>query len=129
MSDQPRHDQTGRDRDLAAELRLHPERRPVTRLSRKVVLGLAAVTALAVSGALIWTQRVDTHPFARITGAPDGAAVRSITAPDARKSASARSNMRPTASGVTDGLSTAAQRRMSSTISRPEKLLESIASS
>ena len=49
--------------------------------------------------------------------------------PTARKSASATSNMRATASGVTDGLSTAAQRMMSSTISRLEKLLESIASS
>ena len=52
-----------------------------------------------------------------------------MIAPAARKSASARSNMRATASGVTDGLSTAAQRMMSSTISRLEKLLESIASS
>jgi type IV secretion system protein VirB10 len=42
------------DRDLAAELRLRPERPPVTRLSRKVLMGLAAVAALAISGALIW---------------------------------------------------------------------------
>ena len=36
------------------ELRLRPERPPVTRLSRKVLMGLAAVAAIVVSGALIW---------------------------------------------------------------------------
>ncbi len=41
-------------RDLAAELRLHPERPAVMRLSRKVIIGLAAIAALAVSAALIW---------------------------------------------------------------------------
>jgi type IV secretory pathway VirB10-like protein len=42
------------DRDLAAELRLRPERPPVTRLSRRVLIGLAAVAAISVSSALIW---------------------------------------------------------------------------
>ena len=42
------------ERDLAAELRLRPERPPVTRLSRKVLMGLAAVAAFAISGTLIW---------------------------------------------------------------------------
>ena len=36
------------------EFRLHPERPPVMRLSRKVILGLATFGAVAVSGALIW---------------------------------------------------------------------------
>jgi hypothetical protein len=46
--------QLGRARDHAAELRLRPERPPVTRLSRKVLMGLMAVAAICVSGALIW---------------------------------------------------------------------------
>ena len=46
--------QSVHDRDLAAELRLRPERPPVTRLSRRVLIGLAAVAAIAVSGALIF---------------------------------------------------------------------------
>jgi type IV secretion system protein TrbI len=40
--------------DLVAELRLRPERAPVMRLSRKVLMSLAAVAAIALSGALIW---------------------------------------------------------------------------
>jgi type IV secretory pathway VirB10-like protein len=46
--------QSVRDRDLTAELRLRPERPSVTRLSRKVLMGLVAITAITVSGALIW---------------------------------------------------------------------------
>jgi type IV secretion system protein TrbI len=46
--------QSTRDRDLAAELRLRPERPPVTRLSRRVLIALATVAAISVSGALIW---------------------------------------------------------------------------
>ncbi|HUO00880.1 MAG TPA: TrbI/VirB10 family protein, partial [Bradyrhizobium sp.] len=41
-------------RDLAAELRLRPERPPVTRLSRKVLMALFVVAVVSVSGALIW---------------------------------------------------------------------------
>ena len=46
--------QTKRDGDPIAELRLRSERPPVTRLSRKVLLGLASIAAITVSAALIW---------------------------------------------------------------------------
>jgi len=46
--------QLKRDRDVVAELRLGTERPPVTRLSRKVLTGLASVAAITVAGALIW---------------------------------------------------------------------------
>jgi type IV secretory pathway VirB10-like protein len=42
------------DRDLTAELRLHPERPAVTRLSRKVLIGLTAITVVAVVAAVYW---------------------------------------------------------------------------
>jgi type IV secretion system protein TrbI len=42
------------ERELADELRLHPRRPPVTRLSRKVLVGLAAVAIIAVVGAIMW---------------------------------------------------------------------------
>jgi type IV secretion system protein VirB10 len=42
------------ERELPADLRLHPEPSPVTRLSRKVLIGLAGVAILAVLGAIIW---------------------------------------------------------------------------
>jgi hypothetical protein len=45
---------SGRDRDLAADLRLRPERPPVTRLSLRVLMGLATVAEIAVPDALIW---------------------------------------------------------------------------
>src|SRR5271165_4041087 len=48
--EQPKPD---RDRDLAADLRLRPERPPVTRLSRRVLIGLAAIAAISVASALI----------------------------------------------------------------------------
>ena len=51
VSEQP---QSGRDRDVAMELRLRPERPAVTRLSRKVLIGFAGLGALAVSASLIW---------------------------------------------------------------------------
>jgi type IV secretory pathway VirB10-like protein len=54
VTDSESNSQSGRDRDLAAELRLRPERPPVTRLSRRALTGLAAVAAITVSGALIW---------------------------------------------------------------------------
>ena len=54
MSEQPGASQSGHNRDLAAELRLRPDQPAVTRLSRRVLMGLAAVAALAVSTALIW---------------------------------------------------------------------------
>lgn len=40
--------------DLAAELRLRPERPPVTRLSRRVLMTLVVFAIVSVSGALIW---------------------------------------------------------------------------
>jgi len=42
------------DRNLADELRLRPAHSPVTRLSRRVLIVLAVVAALVLSGALIW---------------------------------------------------------------------------
>ena len=42
------------ERELAADLRLHPQRPPVTRLSRKVLIGLAGVAIIAVLGAVMW---------------------------------------------------------------------------
>jgi type IV secretion system protein TrbI len=42
------------ERELAAELRLHPQRPPVTRLSRKVLIGLASIAIMAVLGAVLW---------------------------------------------------------------------------
>jgi type IV secretory pathway VirB10-like protein len=46
--------QSSSDRDLAAEFRLQPQQPAVTRLSRRVLVGLAAVAVTAISGALIW---------------------------------------------------------------------------
>jgi type IV secretion system protein TrbI len=43
-----------RPHSLAAELRLRPERPPVTRLSRRVLITLVVVAVVSVSGALIW---------------------------------------------------------------------------
>lgn len=40
--------------DIRAELRLRPEPSRVTRLSRKVLVGLGGVSAIAVTGALLW---------------------------------------------------------------------------
>lgn len=40
--------------DIRAELRLRPEPQRVTRLSRKVLIGLGGVSAVAVLGALAW---------------------------------------------------------------------------
>jgi type IV secretion system protein VirB10 len=42
------------EHDITADLRLHPERTPVTRLSRKVLIGLALVAIVAVLGAVFW---------------------------------------------------------------------------
>lgn len=51
--------------DLAAELRLRPERPRVTRLSRKVLAGLAGVSSLAVASALIWALQTRSPDEAR----------------------------------------------------------------
>jgi type IV secretion system protein VirB10 len=42
------------EHEIAADLRLRPERPPVTRLSRKVLIGLASLASVAVLGAVIW---------------------------------------------------------------------------
>lgn len=42
------------NQDLRAELRLRPEPARVTRLSRKVLIGLGGVASIAVLGAMIW---------------------------------------------------------------------------
>lgn len=42
------------DREIAAELRLRPERPRVTRLSRRVLVGLGAASALAIAAALLF---------------------------------------------------------------------------
>jgi type IV secretion system protein VirB10 len=47
-------DETPSADKLAAELRLRPERPPVTRLSRRVLMALAALAMISVSAALIW---------------------------------------------------------------------------
>ena len=48
------------EQDLATELRLRPERSRVTRLSRKVLIGLGAVVAVTIGGVLIFALR-DRH--------------------------------------------------------------------
>ncbi len=45
------------DREIADELRLRPERARVTRLSRRVLAGLGAVSAIVLSGALVFALR------------------------------------------------------------------------
>jgi type IV secretion system protein TrbI len=54
VSEHDEESESDHDRDLAAELRLRPDRPPVTRLSRRVLMGLAAVVAISVSSALTW---------------------------------------------------------------------------
>ena len=73
-------------RDLAAELRLRPERPPVMRLSRRVLMALVAFATISVSGALIWALSQGQR---KSTGA------RSSTVPRAslRRTASLRSRV------------------------------------
>lgn len=55
---------SGSSRDIRAELRLRPEPAKVTRLSRKVLIGLGGVASVAILGALIWaldTRRRDNN--------------------------------------------------------------------
>ena len=56
-----RQDRVRTDREIAAELRLRPERPRVMRLSRRVLATLGGVSAIAVAGALsfaLWPQEV-----------------------------------------------------------------------
>jgi type IV secretion system protein VirB10 len=48
VSDAPEPDPARTEREIAAALHLRPERPRVTRLSRKVLIGLGAVSAIAV---------------------------------------------------------------------------------
>jgi type IV secretion system protein TrbI len=54
VSEHEQNSQSNPARESVAEVSLRPEQPPVTRLSRKVLMGLAAVAAITVSGALIW---------------------------------------------------------------------------
>jgi type IV secretory pathway VirB10-like protein len=47
------------ERDIAQELRLRPERPRVTRISRKVLIGLGAAASIAVFGATIWALQAN----------------------------------------------------------------------
>lgn len=56
----PERGQTERprsDQDIAAELRLRPERPRVTRLSRRVLAGLGGASAIVLAGALLFALR------------------------------------------------------------------------
>ena len=72
-------------RDLAAELRLRPERPPVTRLSRRVLMALVALATVSVSGALIWAlsqgQRKSTRRDRALQYREQADAGRSLCAP------------------------------------------------
>ena len=61
VSDQP-NGKSEHQRDRTPELRLHPERPPVMRLSRKVIISLATIAALTISGALIWALKQSRNP-------------------------------------------------------------------
>lgn len=47
-------DDDRRETDPAASMRLRAERPRVTRLSRKVLAGVAAVVSVVISGAIFW---------------------------------------------------------------------------
>jgi type IV secretory pathway VirB10-like protein len=95
--------QSGRDRDLVAELRLRPERPAVMRLSRKVLIGLAALATMAVFSALIWALH-DSQK--KTTGAGELYNTENKPTPDGLAALPrdyigvARSSLPPTGSGV-----------------------------
>ena len=65
MTDEPRQEERpGAAARPAEEMRLRPRRPPVTRLSRKVLLGLGAAIAVAIGGILLFALR----PQQRTTG-------------------------------------------------------------
>src|SRR5262249_48773400 len=47
-------DRPSSEHEIVAELRLHPDRPRVTRLSRKVLVGLASLATMAVLAAILW---------------------------------------------------------------------------
>lgn len=61
MSDEPEPPREPRtpERDITQELRLRPEQPRVTRISRKVLIGLGAASSIAVFGATIWALQVN----------------------------------------------------------------------
>lgn len=72
MTDEPNDRSPSREPDrqdtpLARlqEMRLHPDRPPVTRLSRKVLLGLGGVAAIAIAGTLFFALK--PHPQTGVT--------------------------------------------------------------
>jgi type IV secretory pathway VirB10-like protein len=65
VTDEPRQEaRRGGAARPAEEMRLHPRRPPVTRLSRKVLFGLGAAVAVAIGGILLFALR----PQQRTTG-------------------------------------------------------------
>ena len=62
MTDEPRQEERpGAAARPAEEMRLRPRRPPVTRLSRKVLLGLGAAVAVAIGGILLFALRPQEH--------------------------------------------------------------------
>jgi hypothetical protein len=53
----------GGDHSLAAELRLRPDRPRVTRVSRKVLIGLGTVASISVLGLTYWA--LQSHAVVR----------------------------------------------------------------
>ena len=62
VTDEPRQEERpGAAARPAEEMRLRPRRPPVTRLSRKVLLGLGAAVAVAIGGILLFALRPQQH--------------------------------------------------------------------
>ena len=64
MSEEARSSQQAQGTDVTAEVRLHPPPPVVMRLSRRVLMGLAAIAVIVVSGALIWGLYQRRNPVA-----------------------------------------------------------------
>jgi type IV secretory pathway VirB10-like protein len=81
------------ERELAADLHLHPQRPPVTRLSRKVLIGLASVAIMAVLGAVLWA--LDSRRSKQETGSELYNTERKATADELAKLPRDYSGLRP----------------------------------
>ena len=66
------------DQEIAVGLRLRPERERVTRLSRRVLAGLGAASAVVLGGALLFALR----PHGPATGAPELISTETAHAPE-----------------------------------------------
>ena len=64
MSEEARSPQQIQGPDVTAEVRLHPPPPVVMRLSRRVLMGLAAIGVIVVSSALIWGLYQHRNPVA-----------------------------------------------------------------